>query len=362
MTAAINHVQHKNNIQHQNLKKIFELTKGKEVFIATHYDADGITSGAIIYHLIKNNASKINTTSKGLVFRIEPEDISGNPDVIICTDIKPSQNLDPKKVIYIDHHPMQPNAHLLDDFLFYVFDHEAQSCSFLIWRDILQGSKFAVNSYMVFLTLLGYFGDGGKADNLPIELQVIAGELLQIETKRGIHNLMEKKKSFYGSGKDYLEIERYVSALNTGKRMHWHGNVPFELMKSIDDIKLFIYNLHPIAEVLQDYKKQLREYYEMPIEIHNTKRIQYAVIECDKNIQGVLASRHLKHKPLMVMNKLKDIGIASMRVPDHLNFDAGAFLSEFNGKIESLTGGGHEKAGGVTLARDDFDRFVELLN
>ena len=114
MTANI-----KNQIQSQNLRKILELTKGKEVFIATHYDADGITSGAIIYHLIKNNASKINTTSKGLVFRIEPEDISGNPDVIICTDIKPSQNLDPKKVIYIDHHPMQPNSHILKDFLFF---------------------------------------------------------------------------------------------------------------------------------------------------------------------------------------------------------------------------------------------------
>jgi len=50
-----------------------------------------------------------------------------------------------------------------------------------------------------------------------------------------------------------------------------------------------------------------------------------------------------------------------MRVPDSLDFDAGSFLNQFNGKIDSLTGGGHEKAGGVTLHPDDFDDFLDLL-
>ena len=39
------------------------------------------------------------------MFLVEKKDILSDPDRIICVDIMPSMELDPKKVIYIDHHP-----------------------------------------------------------------------------------------------------------------------------------------------------------------------------------------------------------------------------------------------------------------
>ena len=76
---------------------LINLVKGKDVFLATHWDADGVCSGAIIYHLIKKYAKTISTVSKGELFLVTKEDVKGEPDVIICTDIHPSAELDPKK-------------------------------------------------------------------------------------------------------------------------------------------------------------------------------------------------------------------------------------------------------------------------
>ncbi len=338
----------------EKLEKLRCLVKDKTVMLVCHYDADGVTSGAMIYHLIKDYAKEINTLSKGLVFRVEPEDIEGDPDVIITVDIKPSTELDLSKVAYIDHHPMQEGE---EGFLFSLHDDQSQSCSLLIWKELMPLTN---DPYMIFLTLLGYFGDGGKIEDIPLDLEIKANELLKVNTSRGVHNLMERKSSRFSSG-DYLEIQRYVSAINTGKRMHWHGNVPLELLKNIKDFKQFIYNIHPLAQQLQEYRYQLRSLYDREIDLQDTGKVQYATIECEQNIQGVLCARHMNDKPIIVFNKYNGMIIASMRVPDDLDFDAGSYLAEFKGKIDTVVGGGHEKAGGVTFEPQYLPRFIELM-
>lgn len=327
--------------------------KGKDVFLATHWDADGVSSGAIIYHLIRKYAKSVKTTSKGDLFLITEQDIKGDPDIIICTDIHPSAELDPGKVIYIDHHPSEDTSH----YLMSVHDDKAQSCSLLIWSELLQGLR---DPYMVFLTLLGYFGDRGDRESIPLDLQILANDLLKVKTSFGEHNLMEKKNSMYQEGY-YYEIERYVSALNTGKRMNWKGDVPLELLKCIDNFKPFIYNYHPLAQQLKEYKFALRELYTTKINIKDLGKIHYSMINSDKNIQGVLCAKNIKDKPLLIINRKDDKAIASMRVPDDLDFDAGGFLEQFNQKIPSFIGGGHEKAAGLTLDYKDIDLFLELL-
>ena len=325
--------------------KLISLVKGKKVFLATHWDADGVTSAAILYHLIKKHTSGIDTLSKGDIFLIEQKDIKGDPDIILCVDIQPGADLDPQKVIYVDHHPHQ-NAEL---YLYSVHDSGKQSTSLLIWEKIMPDTQ---DPYLIFLTLLGYFGDNGDREKIPEKLLEVA--------KEKIPDMMTKLKSYYSAG-HYYKIESFVSALNTGKRMFWSGNIPLEMLKDIEHYKDFVSYTHPIAQELQNFKQQLRGHYSQGINIVDVGCVQYALINSDKNIQGVLCARHIKEKPLMVLNRLNGKIIGSLRSPEKMGFDSGEYLSKFNGKLESFQGGGHTEAGGFTLDGQDLEKFLSLL-
>ena len=336
------------------LKKFLELIDGKKIFLGTHWEADGIASGAIIYHLIKDKAKSIKTLSKGEVFIIEQKDVPKNTDIVICTDIHCSSDIK-QPVIYIDHHPVGDDEFLINkdekqSYLMKLHNDKAKSCTLVIWENLIKETD---NPYYVFLTLMGYFGDGGNHMGLPPELELKALEMFP--------ELMEQKKSYYNGG-TYVEIQKYVSALNTGKRMHWSGQVPFELLKSIDSYEPFIYYKHPLAIELQRYKYDLREYYSMALDKVDVDFLEYAIIVCDKNIQGVLCQKHMNEKPVLIMNLRNGKIIGSMRVPEEVDFDAGSFLERFNGKIPTFIGGGHEKAGGLTFEKKHLDRFLDMLS
>ncbi|MBN1157365.1 DHH family phosphoesterase [Candidatus Woesearchaeota archaeon] len=329
-----------------NLNKLISLVKGKDVNLITHWDSDGVTSAAIIYHLIHDYAKSIHTSSKGDVFLVEKKDLEGDPDMIISVDIQPSPELDPEKTIYIDHHP-HPNPEL---YRLSVHDPKSQSTSLLIWQELIPDTN---DPYYIFLTLVGYFGDGGSRDNIPEALLAKANSL--------IPDLMHKRPSHY-NGSYYYDIERYVSLLNTGKRMHWSGDIPLEMLKNIKHHDLFINNIHPIANELESYKQELRTLYGMNVELNDIGHLQYGIIQSERNIQGVLCARFMKEKPVLVLNKFNGSIIGSLRVPDELDFDAGKYLAGFNAEIDSFVGGGHEKAGGLTIAEKDLDKFIGLLN
>ena len=326
-------------------EELINLVKGKKVQIVCHWDADGVCSGALIYHIIKDHADEVFATSKGDVFIVTPEDVNEQAELIICADIAPGLELDPQKVIYIDHHP---NANK-DLFLKTIHNDNEQSCTLLIYNEIIPDTE---NPYDIFLVLLGYFGDGGNRDEIPLELHMKANKHMP--------KLMQKRDSMFSNGY-YYPIERYVSALNTGKRMLWKGDVPLSLLIDIEHYEPFINGTHHTAQLLETFKRELKELYNMNIELNETDKFHYSIIECKANVQGVLCARHIKDKPIIVMNKVNGNVIGSMRVPDHVDFDAGKFLSQFNGKIDSYVGGGHEKAGGFTLKFEDFEEFSKLL-
>ena len=71
----------------EKFQELVDHVKGKHLHIATHWDCDGVTSGAILYHLLKPHAGKITTISKGDVFQIFNKDCPAEADVIICSDI-----------------------------------------------------------------------------------------------------------------------------------------------------------------------------------------------------------------------------------------------------------------------------------
>lgn len=323
-------------------EKLLALCKGKNVHIATHWDCDGVTSGALLFHLIKPYAKRMSTISKGDVFLIHAKDCPADADIIICSDIQPSAELDPNKVIYIDHHPHENS----EQFLLAIHDDKVQSCSMLIWQELLSDTH---DPYYMFLVLLGYFGDSGNKNLIPPELYLRA--------RQHFPHLLEERQSSFNEG-TYLGIELFVSMFNTGKRMHWSGKVPLELLKSISDYQDITLNRHPLVDELQRYKLELRQLYNMKIDLKETEQFDYAIIECDKNIQGVICSRYMKDKPIVVLNKLKDKVIASMRVPELVDFDAGAFLSQFKAHDSSMIGGGHEKAGGITFDAEHLPHFI----
>lgn len=325
-------------------ERLKEVVRGKKVQLCCHWDADGVSSGAMIYHLIRNEAD-IKTISKGKPFLIEKKDINNDTEIIICVDIQPAMDLFDRKIVYIDHHP----ADFLDRCEFALYDEKARSCSLLIYEKLL---KNKIDPYFIFLTLLGYFGDGGKREDIPKELLVNAQNF--------IPELMIKKDSFY-SNNFYYEIEKYVSLLNTGKRRNWNGDIPLELLKCIDCYEPLVYNLHPLSQQLQDYKKELRVYYDQNFEIKELNNMDIVILSSDRNIQGVIAAKKMRRRPIIVVNQLNGEVIGSMRVPDNVEFDAGKFLENFNGKIEGFLGGGHEKAGGFTMRIEEFEKFIEKL-
>lgn len=330
-------------------QKLLTIVKGKKVQLCTHWDADGITSAAIIYHLIKKDAKSITTKTKGMPFLITKEDIGKEIEVVICTDIHPSVDIlemeNHPKVIYIDHHPCDNK----DKFTLTIHDENSKSASLLIYNTLLRGTK---DPYMIFLVLLGYFGDGGDREQIP------AGLLKDAETL--IPEMMEKHESLFHDG-FYYEIEKYVSSLNTGKRMNWSGDLPLELLKSIDSCEPYVYGLHPIAVQLRQYRHELKGSYNAPVEVKSTGKIDYIIIEDPKNVQGVLAAKHIKDRPIMVINLLEEDAIGSMRCPENLDFDVGKFLSNFSDKIEGYLGGGHKSAGGFTLSKKELKVFMELV-
>jgi len=247
-------------------EELFKLVDGKDVFLATHWDADGITSGSMIYHLIKNRAKRVRTISKGEVFLIEPEDIPEDCDVVIVTDIHPSKDIK-KPIIYLDHHPSgsdpmavqngQPDDN--EQIVLCSYDTSKQSCSLVVWEAFFQDCH---DPYIIFLALIGFFGDGGKNADIPVELQMRALDAFP--------ELMVKKPNpWRNDGTMIMDIEKHVAAFNTGKRMHWNGQVPFELFKNIDSIEPFIYKHHPLAQQLQDYRRHLAILYKQQVQVND---------------------------------------------------------------------------------------------
>ena len=132
-------------------------------------------------------------------------------------------------------------------------------------------------------------------------------------------------------------------------------------LASPEDHDLFVKRIHPIAEELEHYRKELGRLYRMDIERVELKDIDYAVIKSNRNVQGVLCARHMQGRPILILNRFNGNVIGSMRVPDDREFDAGRFLNQFNGMIPTFLGGGHEKAGGFTFEQKHFKTFIDRL-
>jgi hypothetical protein len=327
-----------------NEEVLLKLVSGKKIILATHWDADGVSSGAMVYHLIKNQAKQIKFISKGEIFLITPKDIEhlGDYDYVICIDIKPSLRLEHEKVIYFDHHP---NKSISENFKMTIHDHSYQSTSILLYEKLLDYKKHPL---YIFLALLGYFGDGGDLKNIPSEEKIIAHELIP-----------EYLRILRAYGREYTVLQSLVSSLNVGKRMDWSGEVCLELLMSIEHPEMFC--IVPQYEKILRYKNILKGLYNKPVGIQTSGTIDYVLIDCEQNIQGVLCARYMKQNPILVINKRKGWYVGSMRIPDNHFLDAGIILSHISENIPTFDGGGHEKAGGFRFKEEDIMNVLSYL-
>ena len=141
--------------------------------------------------------------------------------------------------------------------------------------------------------------------------------------------------------------------------MNWSGDEPLELLTSVSRVEALF--AHEIFARLCSYRQELREAYNTDVTINRLGRVDFILISSPKNIQGVVAARHMDGRPIIVVNHYDNELIGSMRVPDSADFNAGSFLEQFNGRVPSFLGGGHEKAAGFNLPPDGFNQFFELL-
>lgn len=326
--------------------EFLDLVRGKKVILATHWDADGVSSGALVNHLIKDEVAQIKTISKGEVFLITPDDIAdlGEYDYVICTDIKPSLRLPHEKVIYFDHHPNENH----DMFKLTIFDDTYQSCSLLIYDKLME---FEQSPIAVFCAMLGFFGDGGKIENLPTEVLVIANDL--------IPEYLEERQSYYNKS-TYMVIQSMVSSLNVGKRKDWSGKVCLDFLMNVEHPKMF--SVIPEYDKIKKYKEELRVLYNQPVDIKKYNNVDLVMLESPYNIQGVICARHMTHDPIMSINKRGDWHVGSMRVPDAHDLDAGVFLEHISDNIKTFEGGGHEKAGGFRFKPEELDEVLDFIS
>ena len=332
----------------EEVESIRNLVNGKRVTMVSHWDCDGVTSGAIIYNLIKHYAKDIRVKTKGEVFLVDEKDVDDGSEITICVDIPASRELlESNDVILIDHHPNE----FTDLARYSVYDKDKQSCSLMIFEKILY-EKLKVDQYLVFLSLLGYFGDNGSNKDIPIELQIIASELLP--------DMMKKNKSYY-SNDHYLEIEKFVSLMNIGKRVDWSGDMPLRMLCSMKDYHELTNYSHPIARTLIDEKRELSKLYNQERDVNDLGHMHLIEINCDKNIQGVICARFMKDKPIIVINKNKRNIMASIRAPEDCEHDVGEYLTRISAMIPGIVAGGHEKAGGASLDDSNYDSFKRAI-
>lgn len=307
--------------------------KGKKVLIIAHWDCDGVCSGAMLYHIVKEHANHVSYKTLGEQFYIPKEEFRDEYDYIICVDMQPQPSIVDERILYIDHHP---TTHL-SNYRHYIHDENAQSCTELLWNTFHTSQIIPANkrAYFALLTLLGFISDGGVIDDVVQSLKEYIPKTVSLFT--------------------------YISLLNTPKRIHWNGDMALEVLCELDSpVDIFNYN-HPNLQKFQSYKNILQEYYKKEYICQSKGKFDVLIIREPYNIQGVLCAKHKSQRPIIVINTYRKRCIGSLRISADENIDAGAFLEQFSTTISEWIGGGHEKAGGFSFASDQLDIFLETL-
>ena len=332
------------------LKKAVE---NKTVAIGCHYDADGVSSGALLFNLVKKMSPKeILITSSDENFFISKNQFEKEADLYIITDINPGKDIEPEKLIYIDHHPLETyseekSKRILKNYT----DESVQSASLLIFKTFLLHKINDIKRYELetFFTLTGYIGDMGNP------LEDLDSKLFEAFSE----SFPEFFKLREFNGNISINLERFRSMFNLGKRFGWDGNLILDdliNLRSYNEINHFFSD----EDKYKIIKEELKLLYSQDHKTFEKGKIAYALLDIDDyyNITGVISSKlaNKTEKPSIAIQKRKNIFKGSMR--SNGNFNCNKFVQN----CDLISGAGHEQAAGFEVEKEKLDKFLEYLD
>lgn len=332
----------------ENYDKLKNICKNKIVAIGCHYDADGVSSGALLYNLIKKlNPKEIIFTSSDEKFTISKKQFQKNADIYIITDINPGDDIPSNKLIYIDHHPLQTK--LDGEIMWNLSDESQKSASILLFKSFLLWAHEDLYDYEMetFFMLTGYIGDMGD----PI---YDLDDILYDSIQNVLPYLLEYTE--YNS-KISLYLEKFRSYFNLGKRSGWDGNlilndlIKFENYKTL---KNYFFNDDKFVII----REELKELYSKEYNTIDSNKIIFAQLNVDEyyNIVGVIASRlaNNNNKTAIAIQKKNGVYKGSMRSDE---IDCNKFVNE----CPIIEGAGHSKAAGFEIEEEKINSFIEYI-
>lgn len=323
-------------------EQISRVNKNDNILILTHVDSDGVSSGAVLYKVLKENDYKNikiiypgkgkNGFSENIINKIK----TIQPDFLFLMDLGsyPIKLDDIKKIIIIDHH--KPEGIPENGILFTSFPPPPYiSTSYLTYL-LLNENKFNPKDY---LGLVGEIGDYGLELDLPYFKEIINKyKKKNLSYVSSLVNSARRVKEFDidTSLKYLIESEKFEDLL-----------IDSELKKKL------IYYREIIKKDVDKWKKTKPKFIKniAIIEIDSENLIHPIIAQIWKNILDKYIvictnSGYIKNKISFSMRTSLDISLIS-------------FLRRYlNPSIEEDLGFGHERATGGIVT---IDKWINLI-
>jgi len=365
------------------------IDKNSKILIVSDYDSDGINSAIVLEYFFKavlkysNIDVFINRRKHGNGFNkyLTEDIIEYNPDLIITSDHGSSDNDSFKlikdkittDIILTDHHiiPKDNYPNSVDIFI----NNQREDSEY---------SKEVSGCFIAFLlTIETYIEIYGKLDIhkfyeiIPnVAISTISDVMSLLEPiNRKIVNLginivnsgkFEKWKIF----NKIFDIHNFITnknigwniapVINTGNRVDEEQKV-FDIMSELNT-DVFIDKLPKLLELNKLRKKETRRIMskmkDKPLEYSNC-----VIIDSKYNINGIIANNlaNKHNKPTICFSVNDDIMHGSGRSAKNINLHK--VISDINNETDMVIKyGGHYGAVGLTISKDNYDKFIKLFD
>lgn len=311
-----------------------KIDKDDNILILTHVDSDGVSSGAVLYKILKENDYKnIKIIYPGKGENGFSENIIGKiklvkPDILFLMDLGsyPVKFNNKKKIIIIDHH--KPEGIPENGILFTSFPPPPYiSTSYLTYL-LLKGYKFNPKDY---LGLIGEVGDYGFEVDAPYFKEILKKyKKMEISLVSSLVNSARRVKEFdiNTSLKYLIESEKFE-----------------DLLIESDYKKKFLHYREIIKKDIDKWKKTKPKF---------VKNIAIIEIDSENLIHPIIAQiwRNILDKYIVICANsgyIKNKISFSMRTS--LNISLLSFLRRYlKPSIEEDLGFGHERATGGIIS------------
>jgi len=369
----------------KTVKRIKQAVEKKErIMIFGDYDVDGLTSAAILFHALKrlNATHSVRLPNRekdgyGLSKKFIDEFIALKIKLVITVDCGiscaeeiayASQNgID---VIITDHHAIPDK---FPDKAFSINHPKQKKCKYPFKE--LTGAGVALKLAQALLkneeteSLIELAAMGTIAD-----LGIIQGENRLI-VKKGLENLSKTKHPGLKILKEIARLSDEITVSSIGfqlaPRINAAGRIgdPYSALKLLigsDETALYKYG-HELEELNQKRQKMTTDGLETALEsFKNLKAknaIPYILIAENPNwhvgILGLLASKLAEEfgRPAIIMQDLGETLVGSARSIEAFNIvDAIASAKEY-----LMAFGGHKEAAGLTMKKENLEKFKQIL-